>query len=90
MQKIAKGPEGVLTALVQNNTVNENGYLADKNTFIVIGTDIVRIEEWQCVYKGFNLEWSALKWFGRELFAADQNCVYRIKNITDFTNSCEK
>lgn len=90
VRKIAKGPNVVFNALVQNNTVNENGYLADKNTSIVTGTDIAKIEEWQCVHKDSKLEWSAMKWFGGELFAADQNCVYRIKNITDYPNSCEK
>ena len=90
VSKIAKGSDEVFTALVQNNTVNENGNLADKNTSIVTGSDIAKIEEWQCVHKDSNLEWSAMKWFGGELFAADQNCVYRIKNITGFPNSCEK
>lgn len=90
VRRMAKRPDGVFVALVQNNTVNENGYLADKNTALVTGTDIAQIEEWQCVHKDPNLEWSAMKWFEGELFAADQNSVYHIKNIMDFPNSCEK
>ena len=90
VRKIAKRPDGVFAALVHNNTVNESGYLADNNTAIVTGTDIAKIEEWQYIHKDSNLEWSAMKWFEEELFAADKNCVYRIKNITDFPNSCEK
>ncbi len=90
VQNIAKRPDGLFAALVQNNTVNESGYLADKNTEIVTGTDIAQIEKWQCVHKASNPEWSAMKWFEGELFAAEKNCVYRIKNITDFENSREK
>lgn len=90
VRKIAKRLDGVFAALVQNNTVNENGYLADKDTMLITGADIAQIENWQCVHKDSNLEWSAMQWFEGELFAADSNSVYRIKDVTDFTNSCEK
>lgn len=90
VRKMAKRPDGGFAALVQNNTVNENGYLADKETALITGADIAQIEEWQCIHKASNLEWSAMKWFEGVLFAADQNSVYHIKNITDFPNSCEK
>lgn len=90
VREMAKNSEGLYAAMVQSNAVNEKGYLADKTQAIVAGTDISRIKEWQCVYKEENLEWSAMMWFEGELFAADSNCVYHIKNVMDFANSCEK
>lgn len=90
VRRMAKSPDGLYTALVQNNAVNEKGYLADKSQTVIVGTEIDKIEEWKCIHKESNLEWSAMIWFGGELFAADSNCVERIKNVMDFQGSREK
>ena len=90
VRNIAKRPDGVFAALVQKNAVNEKGYLSDKNVAIITGTDIAQIEKWPCVHKNLDSEWSAMQWFEGELFAADSNCVYHVKDVTDITNSCEK
>lgn len=90
VRNIAKRPDGVFVALVQNNTANENGYLSDKNIAIVTGADIAQIGKWKCVHKDSDPEWSAMQWFEGELFAADKNCVYQINNLADLTNSCKK
>lgn len=89
VRMMAKSPDGLYAALVQNNAVNEKGYLADKCEAVIVGTDIDKMEEWKCVHKGLNLEWPAMLWFGEELFVADRDCVYRIKNIMDFQGSYE-
>lgn len=90
VHRIARRQDGVYVALVQSNTVNEEGYLSDKSRAVVTGTDITRISEWKCLLKEEKLEWSAMIWFGEELFAADKECVYRIRNIEDMANSREK
>lgn len=90
VHKIVRRQDGVYAAVIQSNTVNENGYLADKGESIVTGTDITRIGEWKCLQKETNFDCCALIWFEAELFAADLSSVYLIKNIEDLSHSREK
>lgn len=82
--------DGLTVATTRKNTVNENGYLKDKNVQVLVGRDIDKLEEWDCVYEQENLKWTQMIWFQGELFAADQNCVYQISDVMNFTNTCKK
>lgn len=90
VHRIVRRQDGIYIAIIQSNAVNEQGYLSDKSKSIVTGTDITRIREWKCLQKETEYDCSALTWFEDELFAADKDCAYHIKNVEDFANSCEK
>ena len=90
VRRIARNEDGTYAAIIQNNTVNEQGYLSDKNKKVLIGKDINTIKNWRCVYEGEHLDWSAMIWFENELFVSDQNSVYHIKNPDQFAASMEK
>lgn len=89
-ERMAMNENGLCAMIMQSNTVNERGYLADRNNKVLIGDDLSRIEDWGCVYEEYDLDWSAMEWFGNELFAADKNCVYYIKDIKNFKASITK
>ena len=90
VRRFAKNEDGTYAAIIQNNTVNEQGYLSDKNKKVLIGKDINTIKTWRCVYEGEHLDWSAMIWFENELFVSNRNSVYHIKNPDRFAASMEK
>lgn len=90
VRRFAKNEDGTYVAITQNNTVNEQGYLSDKNKKVLIGKDINDIKNWRCVYEGEHLDWSAVIWFENELFVSGKNSVYHIKNPDRFAASMEK
>lgn len=90
VERLALNKNGVYAAMVQNNEINGQGYLTNRNNKVLLGSDMSNIEKWQCIYEGETLEWSQMIWFEDKLFAADKNCVYHIKDMMNFAASCEK
>ena len=90
VRRLSRNENGLYVAKTQGNFVNEKGYLADKNNKILIGSDLTKLDKWQCVYEKENLEWSAFEWFNNELFVADKNLVYYIKDVNNFHGSIKK
>ncbi len=90
VERLALNKNGIYAAMVQNNEINQQGYLANPNNKVLIGSDINNIELWQCIYEGEKLEWSQMIWFEDELFVADKNCAYHIKDVMNFAISHEK
>lgn len=90
IRRLEISDNGIYVVSAQRNSVNEDGYLSDNNTRILIGKDIEEIEQWQCVYEKEDIKWSAFKWFKDGLFVADNNNVYYIKDVYDFEKSMEK
>ena len=56
VHRLAKNVDGLYVAKVQNNAVNEQGYLADKTDKILIGNDIASIEK-VLEPKGWDIHW---------------------------------
>lgn len=81
IKRIATDKNGLSVATVMNSELNAQGRPADSNVKVLLGTDVSRIDQWQCIYETQNNDWSALQWFKDELFVADRNNVYHIKNL---------
>lgn len=84
---MALSKNGVYAAMVGSNVTNEEGYLSDWKDKILIGSDLSDIEQWELVYEKEDLEWSAMVWFEDELFAANKEQVFHIKDVKHFADS---
>lgn len=90
VRMLVRNEDGTYVAITQSNSVNEQGYLSDTSKMVMVGRDCRNIRDWRCVYAAKEFKWTNLFWFENELFAADRNNAYRIKDVDRFTDSMER
>lgn len=79
VHRLAKNVDGLYVAKVQNNAVNEQGYLADKTDKILIGNDIASIE------KVLEPEGWDIHWFPKFFMVVEQLFLFMHQVIYQWT-----